>query len=295
MGEQMTSEAGAHLGEHIVCICGDDSRRLDLIASTFRAGTDLGCRCIYLFGRLSGREALAGLAARGCDTEGATSAGQLSLASAEEMYLAPGWFDPDRMLDVWVDLYIRTRRDGFEGLCAAGDPSWLARGVRGAERWLEYEARLNGLDVDPSRVSIICEYGDSDLPSSVYEELAKAHPRICRGDGVSASPTFTYDADHLPDVPLLEQLDAPADRAPCPSITDLLSAYADGELPAGRRHEVARHVGACTACAARVRDVLALKEAFQSLRVPADAPDALWAAVQEQLGRETPGSEPPKP
>ena len=61
-----------------------------------------------------------------------------------------------------------------------------------------------------------------------------------------------------------------------------LSAYLDGELPAGRARAVERHLAGCAACAARLEG---LRRAQAALRaIPRSAPPAEgWARLREQM------------
>ncbi len=285
----------AHLGRHILSISPDEGRRLDLVASAFRAGMTLDCRCLYIPGRQSHEAILDGLWVRGCEVDKALESGQLLMVGHEDTYTRGGRFDPDRMLDVWVRTMSEARRDGFEGLCATGEPAWLSDGVPGSDRWLEYEARLNLLDLD-GRATIICQYDGLALPAYAYDELRKSHPFIHRGNAVEANSSYVDDPSALPDVPLLEELERPLDTLPCEHIRELLSAGADEELSPPRREALARHLAECSECAARAAALRDLTQAVKALKAPAAAPEAFWQRVQAQLaGEARPGAHGQRP
>ncbi len=279
-----TPEREAHLREHILSLCPDEGRRLDLIASIFRSGLGLGCRCLYITGRTPPPGVLDGLRARGCEVDRPLATGQLMMLTAGQSYLSDGRFDPDRMLGLWVDVAAQARREGFEGLCATGEPAWLSQGVPGAERWLEYEARLNLLPMDRDRMSIVCQFSGTDLPPPVYEELEKLHPLIHRGDGLEPSESFVVGPEHLSEVPLVDELEPPADTLPCECLRELISADIDGELSRRRRGELARHLAICPSCGARAQAVRELKTVCRSLRKSAAMPNGFWERLQDELG-----------
>jgi hypothetical protein len=60
-----------------------------------------------------------------------------------------------------------------------------------------------------------------------------------------------------------------------------LSAYLDGELPAGERAEVEAHLATCAACAARLASLAAVDAAFASL--PAEAPDGYFESLPSRV------------
>jgi len=283
MSATQAPERAAHLGEHILSICPDEGRRLDLIASIFRAGFEVGCRCLYLTGRTPPAGVLDGLRARRCEVDRPLARRQLVMLTAEQSYIPDGRFDPDRMLDLWVDLCTAARKDGFEGVCATGEPAWLTQGVPGVERWLEYEARLNRLEVDRERVGIVCQYSGLDLSPWFLDELEKLHPLVHRGDGVAPSASFVRDPDYVSEVPLAEELEPPADTLPCDCLCELISADIDGQLSPRRHDELARHLAACSACRSRAQSILDLRTMCRSLRTPEAIPGGLWAKVQRAL------------
>ena len=277
--------ADARLGEHIISICPDENRRLDLVASVFRGGLASGCLCLYLTGSLRPDAILSGLRRRGCDVNRAVACGQLVIRMAEETYLANGQFDPERMIGVWMETVARARRDGFEGMCATGEPTWLSSGVRGADRWLEYEAGLNLLDLQGVRASILCQYDGRSLPEWVYRELERLHPFVHRGDGVARSETYTGDPDELNAAPLVEDLEPPCDALPCHLVAELISADLDGQLSASRRAQLRRHLKTCEACTARAATYTALRKACRSLRAAPPVPSELWEKIRADLTR----------
>ena len=73
--------------------------------------------------------------------------------------------------------------------------------------------------------------------------------------------------------------------SPCPD-EELLSAYADGELPEDRRAEIARHLEACPRCQGTVRAFAALFGKVGALDAPAldrAAKEGLWERVREAV------------
>jgi hypothetical protein len=77
--------------------------------------------------------------------------------------------------------------------------------------------------------------------------------------------------------------------APSPFPLERLSAYLDGDLPAGELASVRQHLDACAACADRADELAAVARATRALEVP-EPPATLWPAIAGVLAREDDGA-----
>jgi hypothetical protein len=256
-----------------------------LLAEAFGAALSQECRCLLIADQTPPRSFVKALGERGCDIASALETGQFVLLTADETYLQGGLFEPDRQLALWDDAIGAARKDGFAGLCASGEVTWFPRGVRGADRWLEYEYRLNFIE-DRDFAGIICLYGArGGLPDSVETELIRSHPLLHVEGEMEVSKAYVGDGKRVADVPLAEELEPPADQLPCALLAELLSADADDELQPRRRDEIARHLANCPRCARAAARHADLKKALSGLRVGSDAPEGFWDRARRQLGK----------
>jgi hypothetical protein len=76
---------------------------------------------------------------------------------------------------------------------------------------------------------------------------------------------------------------------PSPFSLERLSAFTDGDLPAGELASVRQHLEACGACARRAEELGALARATRALDVP-EPPATLWPAIAGALAREDEGA-----
>jgi hypothetical protein len=83
--------------------------------------------------------------------------------------------------------------------------------------------------------------------------------------------------------------DACTAGAPSPFSLERLSAYRDGDLPAGELASVRQHLEACAACARRADELGAVARAARALDVP-EPPATLWPAIAGALAREDDGA-----
>lgn len=283
---QPASRQPLQLGQHIVSIAENVGIQLDLLASAFRSALSQECRCVYIGDQVASPDFLEALAARGCGLGPASEAGQFQGLAPDEVYTRGGHFDAERVLGGLCDSINAARSDGFAGLCAAGDAAWIWQGVPGVERFLEYEYRVNLIE-DRGSVLLICLYDGRRTSSWFESELLKCHPFFHNGGPVANSAEFIPGPVELPDVPLLEDLEPRADSLPCEFLSELLSAYVDGELLNRRAEELARHVASCRHCASSVEAYRELKRAATAARAHPPLPAGLWDTICSQFGEDS--------
>jgi anti-anti-sigma regulatory factor len=132
-------------------------------------------RVIYLTESLAPSALLVALQARGVLTAGAVRTGRLVILPARDVYLTAGRFDPDRVLRLTRDLVAAAVRDGYAGLRAVGDMSWVLAGPPGVERLAWYETEVNQMFLDGLAVAL-CLYDRRRFDPGLLRSLAAAHP-----------------------------------------------------------------------------------------------------------------------
>ena len=104
-----------------------------------------------------------------------------------ETYVMDGVFECDRMLARVSEAIEKAVGDGFRGLRACGDMSWLLLEPQGAENVLEYEARLNYF-FQRSRGAAMCQY-DRRVAPRFLDHALSTHPSVVV-DGVHKANCF---------------------------------------------------------------------------------------------------------
>ena len=281
-----TAEPGrqeARLGQHIVSLAGTVDEQLDLLAPVFGAALASDCRCLFIADRTAPEAFTSGMVRRGCNTGEALASGQFQLLTSDRTYLRDGHFDADRMLDTVGDAIEAASEGGWGGLCGAGEVTWVHRGIPGVDRVVEYEYRLNELE-GLSSAAIICLYDRERLPKRLGTELRKVHPLVHVNGTVAGSSEFVMGATRAAEVPLVEDLEPPADQLPCERLSELLSAYADGQMAPSRGDQIGRHLRTCSRCRREVETYRALKTSLTGLRTASGVDAGFWVKVRRQLG-----------
>lgn len=108
--------------------------------------------------------------------------GQLVAGNQRKAYCPDGRFEVERMLESWREFYELGKGEGYAAVRATGEPSWLQKGAPGAERWLDYEARLNNLVMDYPFSGILCTYNATKYSGAILYDVLSVHKlMIVRG------------------------------------------------------------------------------------------------------------------
>ncbi|MFI1990649.1 MEDS domain-containing protein [Actinoplanes sp. NPDC020271] len=154
------------LGDHLCVIVGSDEEKAAALAGYVRDGLRDNHRILYY-----------GDPAELLDPEwaAALAAGQLQVTPPERSYLASGRFDPEATIAGWEQACADARASGHDGLRVAGDMSWAARPVPGAERLPWYEAQVNRVFAGGYSMAV-CFYDRRLFTAAQLRGFACAHP-----------------------------------------------------------------------------------------------------------------------
>ncbi|MEE1930256.1 MEDS domain-containing protein [Streptomyces sp. TRM 70351] len=187
-------------GCHASAVFSSDEAWADHVFRFLRQGLERGERLHYFADSTPPGTVTDMLSRRGLDVRAARERGQLTVMTAQEAYLASGGFDPDTMVEQWHTAVASAVREGYAGLRAVGEMSWYGRGVRAAERLLEYELRIHEEVFARLPLTALCLYDRRLLPEDDVAVLAGAH--LVRMDaGQEPVPSPVLRVAPLPDRP----------------------------------------------------------------------------------------------
>jgi signal transduction histidine kinase/DNA-binding NarL/FixJ family response regulator len=168
-------------GDH-VCFVYDTLAELSAVLVPFlRTGLAAGERCLYI-GPAAGAERTEGdLREAGVAVGRELDRGALVLLGQRESWLKDGRFDPWSMMDLLRQTEQQALDDGFTGLRATWDMSWVLAGRAGAERLVEYEAHLNRF-LAQSHSIVLCRYARSSSSAVMVQGALHTHPLAVLGD-----------------------------------------------------------------------------------------------------------------
>ncbi len=148
-----------------------------------RLGLERGDRCVCVIDETTAATVLAALRDDGVDTAAAQASGALAVLTKRETYLRDGAFDPERMIAYLAESTAAARADGFAALRVTGEMTWAVGDASGADRLVEYEARLN--DFLPAHDCLaICQYHRARFPAETMRDIILTHPLVIHGGRV---------------------------------------------------------------------------------------------------------------
>jgi hypothetical protein len=168
-------------GDHVCTLFNSPDEQLAAAVEYVRQGLDRNERCMYVCGEQTPDEFREALSVAGIDVAGAEAVGALVLLTKETGHLKGGSFDASRMIGMLSKAVEDAINDGFAGLCAAGDMTWLLDGAPGSEELAEYEARLNHF-YQNNRAMGLCQYNRRRLPATFLDHGIATH-RMIRIEG----------------------------------------------------------------------------------------------------------------
>jgi hypothetical protein len=113
----------------------------------------------------------------GIDVAAEERRGALVLLTKEHGHLKGGSFSASRMIGLLREAVESAIADGFEGLCAAGDMTWILDDAPGSEEFAEYEALLNHF-YSTHRALGLCQYNRRRLPAEILDHGIATHPVV---------------------------------------------------------------------------------------------------------------------
>ena len=164
-------------GDHVCTLFSSPEEQLEAATEYIQQGLLRGERCLYVCGEQTPEEFRAALAERGIDVAREEARGAMVLLTKDTGHLEGGTFVPSRMISMLRSAVECALGDGFSGLCAAGDMTWLLDAAPGSEDVAEYEALLNHF-YRTHRALGLCQYNRRKLPDRFLDHGIATHPTI---------------------------------------------------------------------------------------------------------------------
>jgi hypothetical protein len=176
-------------GIHLCCIYSDEAERNRIIFRFLESGIRNGEKAACFMDAAPIADWEGYRRALGLNNLSPGQEGRLSLAAAEDIYYPGGTFDPDEMLERLATFYEQSVNEGYTGARAIGEASWIARGVSGASRFMEYEARVN--DILPKYpLNVICLYNAGLFDRAMLRDALAVHPMIIIHGEIVKNPYY---------------------------------------------------------------------------------------------------------
>jgi transcriptional regulator with GAF, ATPase, and Fis domain/PAS domain-containing protein len=129
---------------------------IDILVPYFKAGLENNEFCMWVTSEpLSEKEAKSAIGKQVKNLEDYIKKGQLEILDYCQWYTRPGYFDPDKVLEGWVEKEEQALRKGFDGLRLTGNTIWLEK--KDWQDFTSYEAVINSV-IGQYHMLAICTY-----------------------------------------------------------------------------------------------------------------------------------------
>jgi len=164
-------------------------------------GLEQGDRCICIVHEES-KEGLQEIwQGHGVNVKAALTSGQLSILTAEESYLLPGYFSPEKVIELYEATLRTVIEQGYKVIRITVNVSWALQEKPGVEWLMEYEAKVHKMLIRYPQVTI-CQYNITKFRGDVIMDALRVHP-LCIVGGVLIANHFYMGSDEF-----LSQLEA---------------------------------------------------------------------------------------
>jgi PAS domain S-box-containing protein len=197
---------GLRVHDHLCLIYETREEQFATIIPFVRIGLKRGEKCVYIADDNSAAAVLAAMRGHGLDVDAALGGGALSVISKKEAYLREGYFDPDLMIGFLRETIEAAMNEGFTALRATGEMTWALGAEIGAERLLEYEAKLNYF-IPENGIIAICQYNRKRFNPEVIRDIIRTHPLVIHGDMVCRNHYFVPPDEFLAKDSVYDEVD----------------------------------------------------------------------------------------
>lgn len=178
----MSSSASAQIaslqqGDHICFYYDSPAEQWATVTAYLRQGLRRRERCFYVTDSRKTDEVVAELARRRIDVDRERRRGSLVLLTTHEAHIKDGRFDAEAMLRLLNDAVEQALDDGYAGLCAAGEMTWMMLKAPGVHQAMAYEALMNEFYPN-NRATGLCLYDRSRFDGALLCDSLRTHPRI---------------------------------------------------------------------------------------------------------------------
>ena len=183
--------AGSQLGEarHVCAFFNSDEEEYRVLLPFIKDGFECGDRAVHVVSPGRSRDHLQRLAAVGIDATAAQQTGQFELRTNAETYLRDGYFDQDRMLEVFEQLASGNAKGGFRLSRIICHMDWAAEGRSPLDNLVEFESRVNDVWRRHDD-AVVCVYDLAKFGGGTVVDIMRTHPMIIIGGILQQNPFF---------------------------------------------------------------------------------------------------------
>ncbi len=182
-------------GDHLCFIYENQEEQYQLIIPFLLFGLNNNEKCIYITNENT-KENIIQAFKKVDELEKYVKLKQLEFFTKEEIYLQSGHFDPERILNLLIQMEKLAIEEGYKGLRVTGEMTWILTGLPKVERILEYEAKLNYF-LQKSKCITLCQYNKTKFLPKFLLDIIYTHPKIIINSKLCENPYYIPPTEFL--------------------------------------------------------------------------------------------------
>jgi anti-anti-sigma regulatory factor len=171
----MTATAELQLGDHLCLPFGTDEQLQSHVLEFTAGGLDDRQQVMAFTQAVTVADMVGWLRRQDRAFAAALDTGQLQVHRPEEVHLAGGYFDPERMMTIFAQAADQAEANGYRGLRVTVDMTWALRELPGVEQLFDFEAAANRLFPDRHLIGV-CAYDRRRFDAAAMGRASAAHP-----------------------------------------------------------------------------------------------------------------------
>ena len=182
---------------HHVCLIYDsEQQRRKSVSEFLAAGLRQGELVRYFADTTPPEEIRAWLLETGVELPKAEKDGAFGITKAESAYCPGGRFVPLEVIENMVSRYAMAKKAGYRGSRACGEMSWALRDIPGADRFLEYEVRINTITETFPYIGM-CQYDARLFDGAILFKVLQVHPFMIAQGQIVRNPYYIKPEEFL--------------------------------------------------------------------------------------------------
>ena len=182
---------------HHVCLIYDsEDQRRQIVSEFLAAGIREGALVRYFADTTPPPALRAWLSEAGVELSKAEEDGAFGIINAESAYCPSGQFVPREVIANMLSRFDMARQAGYPGSRACGEMSWTLRDIPGADRFLEYEVRLNTI-TDTFPYMGMCQYDARLFDGATLFKVLQVHPFMIAQGQLVRNPFYIKPEEFL--------------------------------------------------------------------------------------------------
>jgi hypothetical protein len=181
---------------HLCLIYDSEEQRRKIVSGFLAAGVERGELVRYFADATTPEEVRAWLLEMGVELRKAEEDGAFGIIKAESAYCPSGRFVPREVIENMVSRYAMARKAGYGGSRACGEMSWALRDIPGADRLLEYEARINMITETFPYIGM-CQYDARLFDGATLFRVLQVHPYMIAQGQIVMNPFYIKPEEFL--------------------------------------------------------------------------------------------------